>query len=108
MNFLKRFFNGTEKESTKQLSNNRHDKPIQVLTAFDVAERLATDRRKLEQSFIGLGWTEKTSKGMIATQDGITNGARTKYHEMNGNKYVVWDESILKNQTLHEFLNRTT
>ena len=47
-----------------------------------------------------LGWTEKGAKGTKATQDGMAHGALTKYHEMTKNNYVVWDESIMNNNTL--------
>lgn len=98
---IKKFLGGSDQAATNKPSVK---KPIKVLTAFDVAEKLGADRRKLEQSFVGLGWTEKSSRGIIATPDGISNGAQTKYHDMSKNNYVVWEESILHNETLKEFL----
>jgi hypothetical protein len=107
MKFIKKLFNGTERTSTNKSPNtsttNKPKRPVKVLTAKDIAEKLEMDRRKLEQTFLGLGWTEKIGRGLVATQDGINNGAQTKYHDMSKNRYVVWDENILENEALKEF-----
>lgn len=104
MKFIKNLFNGIGNNQSDKSSANKLNRPVKILTAFDIAEKLKTDRRKLEKTFIDLGWTEKTSKGIIATQEGMTNGAQTKYHDMSKNKYVVWEENILTNIILKESL----
>lgn len=109
MKLFKKFIKGKEKSSSsKPLSNkppiNRTGRPAKLLTAHEIAEKLSTDRRKLERIFIELGWTEKCAKGTKATQAGIANGAQIKYHDMSKNNYVVWDENIVNNQTLKESL----
>ncbi|MDM5271582.1 hypothetical protein PGH07_05295 [Sulfurovum sp. zt1-1] len=104
MKILKKFLKSKESKSTNKSPVNIQKKPVKVLTAHELAEKLGTDRRKLEKTFVDLGWTEKSAKGTKATQDGISNGAQTKYHDMTRNNYVVWDESIMNNTTLQEFI----
>jgi hypothetical protein len=106
--FIKKFFNGSEKKNAPKRSNTssmNRQKPIKVLTAFDISERLEVDRRKLEKTFIELGWTEKSARGVIATKAGISNGAQIRYHDMTKNNYVVWDENIVNNSTLKTLLS---
>ncbi|UFH58121.1 hypothetical protein [Sulfurovum mangrovi] len=108
MKRIKNFFNGSGRKSTQKTSNRpsreKLQKPVKVLTAFDISERLGIDRRKLEKTFVELGWTEKSARGVIATKAGISNGAQIRYHDMTKNNYVVWDENILDNHTLKALL----
>lgn len=108
MKRIKKFFSGSGRKSAQKESNrpsrDKLQKPIQVLTATDISEKLGVDRRKLEKTFITLGWTEKSTRGTIATKEGLTNGATIKYHDMTKNHYVVWDENVVHNDTLKKSL----
>lgn len=100
MKLIKKFL-GKNKTSKPSNSKPQSDK---FLTAKEIAEELDVDRRLLERTFIYLGWAEKTGRGAVATQEGVSNGAKTKYNDMTRNNYVMWNEEVLENETLRASL----
>ena len=100
MKFIKKILGKSDTQKKPNATSGSQKKPVKILTSFDIAEALNVDRRKLEKSFVTLGWIEKTGRGIVATQEGTKNGAETKYNDMSRNNYVMWSEHILENDTL--------
>ena len=70
--------------------------PKVYVTVTQIAQHFKIEPADLNNIFASLKWSYKKDKWWIATDQGISKGAKQFYHTASKTKYLKWDESIKK------------
>ena len=80
----------TKKISTNSTNNKKY------LTVTEIAKSFEISPIELNHIFSDLKWAYKENRWWLATELGISLGAKQCYHTKSKVKYIKWDESITK------------
>jgi hypothetical protein len=95
-----------QKRNGSNFSNNHSDKS-KLLTATSIGEHFKISSKRLNLLLNELGWIEKTVQGWGITQLGKSLGGKQIEHETSGGTYVLWPDTIFKNNDLLEMFQET-
>jgi len=90
--------------STIQIKDNTNNKPT-YHTVTDIAVYFNISATELNQIFLRLNWAKKEGKWWIATDLGISNGAKQEYDTRHKQKYIKWDSKVKENIELISTVN---
>ena len=81
------------------IENTTGSKP-KLLNATAIGSHFKVSNKRLNLILSELGWMEKTIAGWAVTNIGRSIGGKQFESDTNGTTYVLWPESILKNESL--------
>lgn len=67
------------------------------ITVTKIAQHFQIEPANLNLIFAQLKWAYKENKWWIATEQGVTKGAKQCYHASTKTKYIKWNESVKNN-----------
>ncbi|OLQ92953.1 glycerol kinase [Vibrio panuliri] len=73
-----------------------------MLSATQLGEKLNLSAKRLNLLLSELGWIKKTPQGWQATPAGLTHGAKQKVSKESGQTFVIWHDTITRNQRLKQ------
>ena len=82
-------------KATKKVSTNK-----KYLTVTEIAKSFEVSAIELNRIFSDLKWAYKKDRWWLATELGVSLGAKQCYHAKSKVKYIQWDETITKELVL--------
>jgi len=89
----------------KKIIKTSNTEKTTYITTTDIAKHFNISARKLNTIFEKLKWAKKQEKWWIATELGLTKGAKQEYNPKNKQKFIKWNSKIKNNFDLKNAIN---
>ena len=85
---------------TRLPAHKSPDISVELVSSSKIAKKFGISANKLNYLFSELGWVNKSLKGWVATDQGLTQGAVQSEDTRSGVPYVRWPERITQSRLL--------